>query len=799
MPEDQLLSAETDPFAVPEHQTGAPSRSTYDPSQRELLEPQLKAMNLSLPDDPDSEEFKDLLNRVRQESPALSAAVQGMVRDNTLDENNAIMAAAEKNARRHNAPAENLRKVFMTTNANGEPVFNKNAAMVTAGTLGLLLFAGIAMYNPSSGATTKKTETSDTTGKTVTNPDGTTTTTYPDGSSLTKKPDGSQVVKKPSGEVLTQTPDGVVTTTFPDGHTMVKAADGTSVETLADGSKVTRDAAGNVVSTTPPVDATTPNVPVATSAQSLQATTTGSDTQAAAPLDNGYQSTPPVTGDPYAAGSGAGSAAPPSAAETASGITPVGASGASASGSSADPYAGTPYEAGIYNPTDAEIAAGYTPGKTTPKTQAASGDSGPVMLAPLSSPSAAEAAGGLTSSPSSATFPASVVPGTATAGAQVQTPVPVQLTVYRRGQAQQAQASSGGATAAAGNTSGDAQENGTQGGGNTSTAAGAGGGSGAVAFRKTPIIAVQMLRASSANSAPNGATGGSAAAPASASATSDQGTATGSMIAFKKSSSAVNVTRIMRPVTPATASIPQTGVPDDTQSASSDAPLAASSDTGSAPSSLLAYTARNGSPSDDGAPGDTTLTARGSSSTPAVASPYRLGQRVMAILETGVYVAQGGDTLPVYASTQDGTLWRGTVSLDRTKRVMITFDRAVLRDGTEVEVQAAAYNMDGTPGLKAQYRDIAPTLANDLIRSAVSGVRDYVDAKLQATSTTTSTGGAVTVERQVPTIWESVAGSATGIFQLPTTQNTFVTVAQISVGAQFALVYGPTKTELGNQ
>ncbi|ABW34999.1 hypothetical protein Dgeo_2956 (plasmid) [Deinococcus geothermalis DSM 11300] len=802
MPEDQPLSfPDADPFAAPGKGSEGPSRSTYDPSQRELLEPQLSAMGLHLPDDPDSPEFRELINRVRAENPALSAAVQGMVRDNTIDENNQIMLAAEKNARRHGAPAEKLRQIFMTTNANGEPVFNKNAAMVAAGAAGLLLFAGIALYNPSSGTTAKKPETSATSGKTVTNPDGSTITTYADGSTLTKKPDGSQVVEKPNGEILTQTPDGVVTTTFPDGHTMVKAADGTSVETLADGSKVTRDAAGNVVSTTPPVNATSPTIPAAAGTDPHGASSP--QTQATAPLDSGYQSTPPAATDPYATSSvpadvasqdsGVSYAPFPSEAETASGIS---ASGGATSGTSTDPYAGTPYEAGIYNPTEAEIAAGYTPSKAPARTTPVSGEQGPILLTPAATPSAAETAGGFTApSRSGLTLSAPAASTTPVPDNQPQAAAPVRITVYRRGQRQQEQATGDEGAAPSSNT-------GAQGSENSGAPAGASGGqSGTVAFRKIPVIATQILRASSASSTPNGSTGGNAATSTSASAASSAAAPAASgggsgavMIAFKKGSATVGMTRITRQDANTLPGVPTAAPPTPT---TPDAPLAPSSDTGSAPSSMLAFVAGNGTtPGGSAAVNDTAATSN-TPPAPTVASPYRLGQRVMATLETGVYVAQGGGTLPVYASTQDGTLWRGTVSLDRTKRVLIIFDRAVLHDGTEVEVQAAAYNLDGTPGLKAQYRDIAPTLANGLIRSAVSGVRDYVDAKLQATSTTTSAGGAVTVERQVPTIWESVAGSATGIFQLPTTQNTFVTVAQIPVGAQFALVYGPTKTELG--
>lgn len=770
MPEDQPLPfPDADPFAGPEKGSEGPSRSTYDPSQRELLEPQLNAMGLQLPDDPDSPEFRELIDRVRAENPALSVAVQGMVRDNTIDENNQIMAAAEKTARRANAPAEKLRAVFMTTNANGEPVFNKTAAITALLAVGGLVFAVIALTPSGSTGTptTQEASSGAEEGTTVTNPDGSTTTTYSDGSTLTRQPDGTQIVKKPNGEELTRTPDGVLTTRYPDGRIKVTAADGTSVETRTDGSKVTRDAAGKVVSATPPDRAAASTDPQATSAL---------ETQATAPLDSGYQSTPPAATDPYATNAST-------------------ASGGATFPAPTDPYAGTPYEAGIYNPTQAELAAGYTPSKAPARTTPVSGEQGPLLLTPAATPSAAETAGGFTAPSRSLEAPAA--PSTPVPGTQAQAAAPVRITVYRRGQGQQEQSTGDEGAAPSGTTPG------AQGSANSGAPAGASGGqSGTVAFRKTPAIATQILRVSSASSTPNGGAGGDAATSTSASAAAPTASGGGSgsvMIAFRKGSTTVGMTRITRQDTPASTPAASTtpGVPtaDSPTPATPNAPLAPSSDTGSAPSSMLSFVAGNETTPGGGAAVNNTAATSNTPPAPTVASPYRLGQRILATLETGVYVAQGGGTLPVYARTQDGTLWRGTVSLDRTKRVLITFDRAVLKDGTEVAVQAAAYNLDGTPGLKAQYRDIAPTLANDLIRSAISGVKDYADAKLQATTTTTSAGGAVTVERKVPTIWESVAGSATGIFQLPTTQNTFVTVAQIPVGAQFALVYGPTKTE----
>ncbi|MFC6662624.1 hypothetical protein [Deinococcus multiflagellatus] len=723
------------------------SELVYDPSQLEVLKPQIESLGHQLPDDPASPEFKELIDKLRPGHPHLAVAVQGMVRNTALDESNQIMQEAERNARRANAPIEKLREIFFVPNANGEAVFNKKAAAVAAVTGGLLLFAAIATYNPGGGAAATKPATASQ-GVTVTNGDGSTTTTYPDGSILIKKTDGSQEVKKPNGEVVVKTADGTITTTYPDGHTMVKTADGSSVETLSDGSKVNRDAAGNIISTTPPASVTGaenalltggPDGTTTTEAAELPVPPTGgapaptAQTDSYNPSEVGYTPAPA----PY-----------PTDAELASGVSTE-----SPPAASDDPFSGTPYEAGIYNPTDAEVAAGYTAGKAPVSVPAPVTERVPVTFTPPASMAEQESA---LSTPVNQAEQSSVAAVTTSAPS----PASVRLMVYRMGQNQQGGAQGSGED----NSGANAQPA-------TSSSASSGGNAGAtVVYRKASAAPLQVIRAGGAVSTPNTPEAVKNGPSTAGTATSE----TGGMTVFKKATPSTSLTRIVRPTSTSVENAPAESAPAPT-------PLAPTTDTGAPPqpTTLLAYAANN----------------KVEGEAPATASPYRLGQRVLATLETGVYVAQGGGTLPIYASTQDGTLWRGTVSLDRTKRVLIVFDRAVLRDGTEVEVQASAYNLDGTPGLVAQYRDIAPTLANDLIRSAVSGVRDYVDAKLQATSTTTSTGGAVTVERQVPTIWESVAGSATGIFQLPTTQNTFVTVAQIKVGMQFALVYGPVKTE----
>ncbi len=646
---------------APKETPDVPSLFSYDPSQREKLEPQLVKLGYTLPDDPSpgNPQFQDLVEELRSSNPSLAAAVQGMVRDRTMDETNAVLKLYDQNARRSSLPRERLRRLFMTRNAQGEEVFNKQMALTAGAVVAGALFIGVFFSPTDSG---------------------------------------------PKKNVAAVT--GVKTTGASTARTRaVQAASGASV-------------AGDV----PPMNAGNAS---AAGLLTTAASTTGSSTAATLGAGGAAVTAAPIGAPPTAARVpiGAGSDTPPPPSFDTAPSSPVFVPPSARS--SVVPAPIQVSEAPV--PLARQLVPAPLARQVAPAPQAPQGQA-EVRLPLQNQPGAGVAV-----------LPAA----SAAAPAPKVAPPPVTVAVIRTNRQGQGRAAGANGVTAAFRTSDAA---------GLAVVKGAG---------QTPGGASAGASTSSAGEA-NSAAGGEAAR--------------GGLMVFVAAPRAITTTTVV----PATATSSQgaTAALDPTTSV---APVTAG-ETPAIPVSAVS------------APAPVPPVTAQAPSVPSAPSPYRLGQRVLATLTTGINVAQGASTLPVYASTADGTLWRGTVSLDPAKRVNIIFDRALLKGGTEVAVTASAYNLDGTPGLKAQYRDIAPTLANDLIRAAVSGVKDFVDATIQATATTTN-GSTAVVQRNAPSILQSVAGSAAGVFQLPPTQNTFVTVAQLPVGAQFALVYGPVTTQ----
>ena len=230
----------------------------------------------------------------------------------------------------------------------------------------------------------------------------------------------------------------------------------------------------------------------------------------------------------------------------------------------------------------------------------------------------------------------------------------------------------------------------------------------------------------------------------------------------------------------------------------SDTPLKVSAPQGTV-TSAAAVLYRRPAPAPVAQPTQPTQAAQTTQNAPGTTEadvPFTLGQRMKARLETALLTAEGASSMPIYARTTDGTLWRGLVKLDATKRVIVLFDRAVLPDGREVPVRASAYGMDGRPGLVAQYHDVAPTLIPDLLRSTLTGVKNYADALINQKKVTV-TNNFATQENVPPNFLTTVAGSAASVFQLPANRQTFVTVAEIALGAEFAIIYGPVGEQDG--
>jgi len=180
--------------------------------------------------------------------------------------------------------------------------------------------------------------------------------------------------------------------------------------------------------------------------------------------------------------------------------------------------------------------------------------------------------------------------------------------------------------------------------------------------------------------------------------------------------------------------------------------------------------------------------AQGQAGPPA----YVTGQKLRARLETGVSSVLGVAGLPVYARSEDGTLWRGYATATPEKRMNIIFDYARTKSGMEIPLSAAAYDLRTfVPGLAANIKTTAPTLAQDLINSTLSGFKTYAAATLNA-STTTYANGVSTVATASPSLGTVLAGSAAGVFNVPNPSGSFITLLEEPVGSDLMIVVGPT-------
>ena len=765
----------------------------YDEVQKETLAPELEKEGLFFPEDPNDPAFEELVAKARAINPALAVSVE-QTRQDTLLGNGGFMDEQRKRAERSSKPRDFIYKYLMVPNANGDPTLNKSLILGGLAVLGIGAFylAGQTKH-PSTTATA-----SGVVGTTVENADGSTTTTYPDGSVMVRASDGTETTTYPDKRVeVKDTRTGKTTTTYPDKRVVVKEPDGSSTETLADGSVIHRDASDQVIANLPPsqldssLDTGTllqkgTQPPVENTSTTITPPADGT-TSATTPADSAA-TTPPADGIP------AGEITPPTDTTT---PPPTDSSVASPSTDTTTPPPSStssdpPYTVSESSTVTPPMDAGSTTSGSVTGQDALPVNS--VTSPPASQVTLSEAPSTVTapvpqaihtpSTPSNVTVQtAQRLPSPATSDlAQAGVTRSAPSTITPRTPATAPESTTASAVAAARrNPTASVMRPATQ---TTSTQGSA---ATVLAYRRTEPTPTQVMRVGgTVTAATPSASNTSASVPASS--------GSGASVIYRRTTPQAQAQTAAN--TEALNTLPTTGLPDPNASSQPETTggMMPSNNTTATPSAATPNTAIPGSavPSPTA---QTSLTGNAPGGLPY--GPYRTGQYLRAKLETGVVLpvaATQDDTGPtqyVYARTQDGTLWLGTPKISATKRITLTFQQAVMRDGSEVQVNAVGYHLDGTPGLQTAWQDVAPTLANDLIRSSLTGVRDYAEAKIQATKTTTNANGSTTVERQVPTIWESVAGAATGVFQLPQTQNTFVTVARLNVGQDFVIVIAP--------
>lgn len=179
----------------------------------------------------------------------------------------------------------------------------------------------------------------------------------------------------------------------------------------------------------------------------------------------------------------------------------------------------------------------------------------------------------------------------------------------------------------------------------------------------------------------------------------------------------------------------------------------------------------------------------------ASASALTPGTAIPAVL-TGDVVTALGASVPVVVRAVDGNLWIGVASIDGMKRMQVLFVRMVTPSGQVVPMRAMAFDTDGKAGLSVKLTNKAPSLVNDLLRAAISGIDRYVSTLASSKTVTVSSGVAVQSDN-VPTLGETVLANTSGIFKLPETGSTFIPVGEAASGTRLFIMVDVTASETG--
>lgn len=179
------------------------------------------------------------------------------------------------------------------------------------------------------------------------------------------------------------------------------------------------------------------------------------------------------------------------------------------------------------------------------------------------------------------------------------------------------------------------------------------------------------------------------------------------------------------------------------------------------------------------------------------------GRLFEAVLITGVMAPLGGET-PVLA---ESTRWcedppcrplylLGTARLHETGRAAVQFTEVVL-DGQVVKGNFVAFDPhDKLYAVKGQVMDVAPSLALDLVRAAVGGVADWVQATLNA-KTVVITDQGVVQESTVPEAWTFPLAAMAKTVKPQESATTLIRAVVVDAGAPLLVLSLPGETGFG--
>ncbi|MGC8968022.1 MAG: hypothetical protein ACP5JV_06840 [Thermus sp.] len=171
---------------------------------------------------------------------------------------------------------------------------------------------------------------------------------------------------------------------------------------------------------------------------------------------------------------------------------------------------------------------------------------------------------------------------------------------------------------------------------------------------------------------------------------------------------------------------------------------------------------------------------------PGEARPYLPGTRLPGRLAVKLVVPEGQE-VPVALETEDGATFLGKAKLSPTRRVEVNLDQAVLA-GKVYPLKAVVLGADLAQGLPAQVREEAPSLVADLVRGSLRGLSDYVRARSQQTTITTTPGGTVIQQGQAPPLELFLGAAAADLFSVPEGTRAVVRVAEVQEGTPLTVL-----------
>lgn len=133
--------------------------------------------------------------------------------------------------------------------------------------------------------------------------------------------------------------------------------------------------------------------------------------------------------------------------------------------------------------------------------------------------------------------------------------------------------------------------------------------------------------------------------------------------------------------------------------------------------------------------------------------------------------------------------WIGRATIERPNRITVAFDVAVTDDDT-LDITGMAVSTDNLPGVAANIQDQAHAAVQDMLRAAVGGVSDYVDARLDRQRLSVQDGVVIIEDVEVPPLGDIIGGRVAQLFDLPSGQTAVIRVARLAPGTPFQVLYG---------